>query len=382
MYSRLLSISGKKSIFLFGPRGTGKTTWVKQTYPNALYFDLLETDVYKRFLARPGRLEQYIPKGFDDYVVIDEVQRVPELLNEVHRLIENKKIKFILTGSSPRKLRRGGRNLLAGRALLHYMHPLTAMEMGANFQWEKALVQGMLPRAQEADFQDYLQSYVRIYLDQEIQQEGLTRRLDDFGRFLEVASFSQGQVLNMSNVAREAEIKRMTVKGYFQILQDLLIGYMLPPFTKRAKRRLVNHPKFYYFDPGVFRAIRPMGPYDRPEELGGVCLETLVFQQMLTINELLQLRYKLYYFRTASGVEVDFVLYGERGIVGVEVKLSDHFNDTMIRGLKNFALDYPEAKLYLFYAGERKLYIGNITVLPLTYALHHLLELLAPKRNK
>jgi len=374
MYSRLLNISGERSIFLFGPRGTGKSTWVKQTYPNALYFDLLETDVYKSFLARPARLEKYIPEGFRDYVVIDEVQRVPELLNEVHRLIENKKIKFILTGSSPRKLRKGGYNLLAGRALLHHMYPLTAMEMKGDFYWEKALTQGMLPRAQEDDFKNYLQSYVRIYLDQEIQQEGLTRRLDDFSRFLEVASFSQAQILNTSNVAREAEIKRMTVKGYFQILEDLLIGYMLPPFTKRAKRRLVNHPKFYYFDPGVFRAIRPMGPYDQPQELGGICLETLVYQQISSINDLMELGYKLYYFRTANGVEVDFVLYGERGIVGVEVKLNSHFNDTMIRGLKKFRQDYPEAKLFLLYTGKQKMYVNGVTALPVREALSDLIK--------
>jgi len=374
MYSRLLNISGERSIFLFGPRGTGKSTWVKQTYPNALYFDLLETDVYKSFLARPARLEKYIPEGFRDYVVIDEVQRVPELLNEVHRLIENKKIKFILTGSSPRKLRKGGYNLLAGRALLHHMYPLTAMEMKGDFYWEKALTQGMLPRAQEDDFKNYLQSYIRIYLDQEIQQEGLTRRLDDFSRFLEVASFSQAQILNTSNVAREAEIKRMTVKGYFQILEDLLIGYMLPPFTKRAKRRLVNHPKFYYFDPGVFRAIRPMGPYDQPQELGGICLETLVYQQISSINDLMELGYKLYYFRTANGVEVDFVLYGERGIVGVEVKLNSHFNDTMIRGLKKFRQDYPEAKLFLLYTGKQKMYVNGVTVLPVREALSDLIK--------
>jgi len=299
---------------------------------------------------------------------------VPELLNEVHRLIENKKIKFILTGSSPRKLRKGGYNLLAGRALLHHMYPLTAMEMKGDFYWEKALTQGMLPRAQEDDFKNYLQSYVRIYLDQEIQQEGLTRRLDDFSRFLEVASFSQAQILNTSNVAREAEIKRMTVKGYFQILEDLLIGYMLPPFTKRAKRRLVNHPKFYYFDPGVFRAIRPMGPYDQPQELGGICLETLVYQQISSINDLMELGYKLYYFRTANGVEVDFVLYGERGIVGVEVKLNSHFNDTMIRGLKKFRQDYPEAKLFLLYTGKQKMYVNGVTVLPVREALSDLIK--------
>ena len=170
-------------------------------------------------------------------------------------------------------------------------------------------------------------------------------------------------------MAREAEIQRMTVKGYFQILQDLLIGYMLPPFTKRAKRRLVCHPKFYYFDPGVFRAIRPMGPYDRPQELGGACLETLVYQQISSINELLSLGYTLYYFRTASGVEVDFVLYGERGITGVEVKLNNHFNEVMIRGLKNFAKDYPEAKLYLLYTGKQKMYVDGVTVLPIQLAL-------------
>lgn len=372
MYSRLLSISGERSIFLFGPRGTGKSTWVKQTYPNALYFDLLETDIYKKFLAQPGRLEQYIPEGFGDYVVIDEVQRVPELLNEVHRLIENKKIKFILTGSSSRKLRRGGYNLLAGRALLHHMYPLTAMEMKGDFQWKKALIQGMLPRAQEPDFQDYLQSYIRIYLDQEIQQEGLTRRLDDFSRFLEVASFSQGQVLNTSNVAREAEIKRMTVKGYFQILQDLLIGYLIPPFTKRAKRRLVSHPKFYYFDVGLYRAIRPMGPFDTPQEIGGISVETLVCQHLVAVNDLMRLGYKTHYYRTATGIEVDFVMYGERGIIAIEVKSSNTYKPEMIAGLKRFSLDYPEAKLYLFYTGERKLYIDKITVLPLTYALHNL----------
>ena len=328
-------------------------------------------------MAQPGRLEQYIPEGFGDYVVIDEVQRVPELLNEVHRLIENKKIKFILTGSSSRKLRRGGYNLLAGRALLHHMYPLTAIEMKGDFQWKKALIQGMLPRAQEPDFQDYLQSYIRIYLDQEIQQEGLTRRLDDFSRFLEVASFSQGQVLNISAVSREAEIKRMTVKGYFQILQDLLIGYLIPPFTKRAKRRLVSHPKFYYFDAGLYRAIRPMGPFDTPQEIGGASVETLVCQQLVAVNDLVKLGYKIYYYRTATGIEVDFVMYGARGVVAIEVKSSNVYKSEMVTGLRRFALDYPEAKLYPFYGGAEKLYIGNITVLPLTYALHRLPTLLS-----
>lgn len=173
MYNRLLSISDKSSIFLFGPRGTGKTSWVKVRHPDALYFDLLEAATYKSFLANPGRIESLIPESFDGFVVLDEVQRVPQLLNEVHRLIEAKNIKFILIGSSARKLRRGGHNLLAGRALLNYMYPLTAQEMGADFNLQRALSLGMLPGAQGVEGKEYLESYVQIYLDQEVQQEGL-----------------------------------------------------------------------------------------------------------------------------------------------------------------------------------------------------------------
>lgn len=366
MYDRLIDISTGTSNFLFGPRGTGKTSWVKEKYPDAIYFDLLDSSVYKQFLAKPNRLEQYIPLDFEGYVILDEVQRVPDLLNEVHRLIANRQIKFILTGSSARKLRRGGHNLLAGRALLNYMHPLVAKEMGADFNIERALVKGMLPQAQQDNFEKYLHTYVNVYLDQEIQQEGLVRKLDDFARFLEVASLSQGQVMNMTNIARESMVGRGTVVSYFRILQELLIGYFVPVFTKRVKRRLVAHPKFYFFDPGVYRAIRPAGPYDTGREVSGVALETLVFQQINAMNDLLGWRYKISYFRTATGVEVDFVLYGERGIVGVEVKLSERFNESMIKGLKNFGRDYPEAKLYLLYLGKEKLYVDNVTVIPVS----------------
>lgn len=381
MYRRLINPSGGKSFFLFGPRGTGKTTWVKQRFPQSLYFDLLESKTYTDLLARPGLLEEFIPENFPDYVVLDEIQRIPQLLNEVHRLIESKKFKFVLTGSSPRKLRRGGHNLLAGRALVNYMYPLTAVEMGGDFNLKKAAVTGMLPSAQQGDYQEYLKSYLKTYLDQEVLQEGLTRNLAAFSRFLEVASFSQGQVLNVSGVAREAAIERTTVTGYFNILQDLLIGYLVAPFTKRAKRRLVSHPKFYYFDVGLYRAIRPLGPFDTPQEIGGISVETLVFQQLAAVNDLMRLGYKIYYYRTATGIEVDFVLYGAGGIIAIEVKSTDRYKPEMIVGLKRFALDYPEAKLYLFYAGGRKLYIGNITVLPLTYALGQLPEILDARKG-
>lgn len=369
MYTRLLTPDKKSNVLLFGPRGTGKTTWVLNYYPEALKFDLLDSETYKEFLAKPNRLANYIPPDFKGQVIIDEIQRIPELLNEVHRLIESLKITFILTGSSARKLRRKGHNLLAGRALSYHMHPLTAIEMKEDFSAEQALVRGMLPMAQQDNYEKYLQTYIQTYLEQEILQEGLTRNLSAFSRFMEVASLSQGQILNITNVAREAGIERSVVSGYFEILRDLLIGYFLPPFAKKAKRRLVSHPKFYYFDPGVYHAIRPKGPYDTPKEMGGISLETLIHQQINAVNELLDLGYKMYYFRTASGIEVDFILYGKRGIKAIEVKATDHFQDNMLAGLKNFSRDYPEAKLYLLYGGAKKMYVDDITILPIQEAL-------------
>lgn len=377
MYPRLLSPDKNSSVLLFGPRGTGKTTWVQNYYPEALKFDLLDSETYKEFLAKPNRLANYIPPDFTGQVIIDEIQRIPELLNEVHRLIESRKITFILTGSSARKLRRKGHNLLAGRALNYHMHPLTALEMQTDFSVERALVRGMLPMAQHDNYEKYLQTYVQTYLEQEILQEGLTRNLSAFSRFMEAASLSQGQVLNVSNVAREAGIERSVVTGYFEILRDLLIGYFLPPFTKKAKRRLISHPKFYYFDPGVYHAVRPTGPYDAPKELGGISLETLVHQQLNAVNDLLELGYKLYYFRASSGVEVDFVLYGKNGIKAVEVKASERFHDNMLTGLKSFSRDYPEAKLFLLYGGEKKMYADGVTILPVSEALSTLDKWLA-----
>jgi predicted AAA+ superfamily ATPase len=199
-------------------------------------------------------------------------------------------------------------------------------------------------------------------------QEGLTRNLAAFSRFLETASFSQGQILNITSVARDAAIDRKIVEGYFGILRDLLIGYTLPSFTKRAKRRLVSHPKFYFYDPGLYRIIRPMGPYDTPQEIGGIGVETLVFQQLRAVNDLFRLGYTLYYFRTVAGVEVDFVLYGERGVRAIEVKSGGVFRPEMIGGLKRFQEDYPEAKCFLLYGGEQKLYVEDITVLPIQEA--------------
>lgn len=367
-----------KSFFLFGPRGTGKTTWVKATFPQAAYLDLLKAELYNDLLANPGRLESFIPKNFKSWVVIDEVQRIPELLNEVHRLIESEKLKFILTGSSARKLRKKGQNLLGGRALTYFIHPLTTGELKNDFNLDKTLRFGQLPSVyQEEDPKKYLESYVNTYLEEEVRQEGLTRNISAFARFLETASFSQGSVLNVSAISREASIERKVVENYFNILEDLLIGYRLPVFSKKAKRRLIAHKKFYFFDAGVYRTLRPAGPLDLPEMIDGAALETLFFQELSAINDYLDLGYKLYYYRTAAGNEVDFVLYGPRGIRALEIKRTARPKTTMFKGLKTFSKEYPEAKVYLIYQGKSEMREGEIKVLPAEAALRNLKEILA-----
>ncbi|MBU1017001.1 AAA family ATPase [Patescibacteria group bacterium] len=377
MYSRLITPPKDKSFFLFGPRGTGKTTWVRATFPKAVYLDLLEAEVFNILLANPQRLENYIPKNFTDYIIIDEVQRIPEILNEVHRLIEKERLKFILTGSSARKLRKGGQNLLAGRALTYFLHPLTAVELGTDFNLKQSLNYGHLPSInKEKDPQKYLESYIKTYLEEEVFQEGLTRNLSVFARFLETASFSQGSILNTSEVAREAAINRKVVENYFKILEDLLIGYRIPVFNKRAKRRLLAHSKFYFFDVGVYKVLRPMGPLDMPEMVEGMSYESLFFQDILAINSSLNLGYKLFYYRTVTGIEVDFVMYGEKGIRAFEIKRTNKISSDLTKGLKYFSKEYPQSKSFLIYGGKRKMSEGNIEILPIEYALKNLPELL------
>ncbi len=377
MYSRLINSPKNKSFFLFGPRGTGKTTWVKSSFAKAVYLDLLEAGLFNDLLANPQRIENFIPKDFDDWVVIDEVQRIPELLNEVHRLIEKNKYKFILTGSSARKIRRKGVNLLAGRALSCHLYPLTARELGKDFDLSRSLAYGQLPCVYtEENPRAYLESYIRTYLEEEIRYEGLTRNLGAFSRFLEAASFSQGSILNISSVARDCGVERKVVENYFTILEDILIAYKIPVFSRRAKRRMAVHPKFYFFDVGIYRALRPAGPLDLPEEIGGHAFETLFLQELLAANAYLESGYNIFYWMTANNIEVDFVLYGSKGIKAFEVKRTGKISGSMLRGLKAFAKDYPGAKLYFIYGGERRLRDGDIEILPLNDALKELPDIL------
>lgn len=379
MYQRLLKPPAtSQSFFLFGPRGSGKTMWVKSFYPNALYLDLLQSGLYTDLLARPELLEQLIPPAFADWIVIDEIQRVPHLLNEVHRLIETTGRRFILTGSSARSLRRQGANLLGGRARMEKMHPLTAVELGQDFDLAKAMQFGLMPVvwSKPDDPKQYLEGYIEVYLQQEVAQEGIVRQLGDFARFLKIASLSQGQPIHISNIARETAIPRDRISGYFQIVEDLLIAVQIPPFTRRAQRRLVMHSKFYFFDAGLYRALRPKGPLDVSEEIDGPVLETILLQNIRALNDSLHLEYEIYFWRTSNGSEVDFVLYGPNGLYAIEVKRSRSLTRKDLNGLKAFQEEYPEAICWLVYGGDQKQHLDNISAIPFAEFLTSLPQLI------
>ena len=365
MFSRNFTPPQEQSYFLFGPRGTGKSMFVEGFYKNGLFFDLLDARVFNEFIADPSRLSLKIPEGFTDWVVIDEIQKVPALLDEVHRLIEKRGLRFVLTGSSARRLRRENVNLLAGRALTYRMYPLTARELGGDFDLARSLRYGHLPAScTSRKPETFLKSYVKTYLQEEIQQEGLTRNLPAFSRFLEAASFSQGAPLNISAIARDCAVSRKIVDNYFSILRDTLLSYEIPAFTRRAKRDLMRSVKFYFFDAGVFRAIRPVGPYDSDSEAGGVALETLVLQEIAARTDYGNYEYGISYWRTRQGIEVDFILYGARGFKAIEVKHSDRVRREDFKGLRQFKKEHPETDLLFVYSGVRRYHEGDIEIVP------------------
>ena len=372
MYPRTLRTpeAACQSFFLFGPRGTGKTTWLKQRFPDAIYLDLLDHALYLELLARPQRLRDLIPPGHEGWVVLDEVQRTPLVLNEVHRQIEEAGRRFILTGSSARSLRRRGVNLLGGRARTYRLYPLTASEVAADFSLQRALVHGQLPSVYtQPDPENYLASYVENYLRQEVIEEGRTRNLGAFSRFLESASFSQAAPLNVAQVARDVGVDRKTAAAYFDLLEDLLIASRVPVFARRARRRVTVHPKFYLFDAGVYRTIRPSGPLDSPEEIDGAALETLVYHELRAAIAYRSLKLQLFFWRTAAGAEVDFVAYGGDGLFAIEVKRSRTVRSGDLRGLRQFRSDYPMARCTLLFGGDRREYRDGIDLLPVADAL-------------
>ena len=355
------------SFFLFGPRGTGKSTWLRQHFPEALWIDLLDPREQRIFRVHPEHLlERLMGDPERTVVVIDEIQKVPTLLDVIHRLIEEQRnVRFVLTGSSARKLRRGASNLLAGRLLQAEMHPFLASELGKDFELQQALRFGLIPLIWQAeDPAATLQAYVDLYLREEVQAEALVRDLGAFSRFLEAISFAHGSLLNLSAVARECQIQRKTVEGYLGVLEDLLLCFRIPVFSKRAKRQLIAHEKFYYFDVGVYRALRPAGPLDQPEEIEGISLEGLVAQHLRAWIAYRNRGERLYFWRTKSGSEVDFVVYGNDCFFAWEVKRSTSAHSVDLRSLKSFRQDYPEAEVALLYLGQQSLEIDGIPVIP------------------
>lgn len=364
-YTRAFQASDK-SFFLLGPRGTGKSTWLKQRYPDATIINLLKPDILRLYLAKPERLYEIVRASKSNTIIIDEIQKAPNLLDVVHDLIEeNKKWQFILTGSSARKLKKDGINLLAGRLLMKNMHPMLASEMQKDFTIENALQYGMVPLIIDSDnSNETLKAYVGLYLEEEVKSESLVRNIGDFSRFLEVVSFSHGCILNISNIARECAVSRKLIEGYLNILNDLMLSYHLPVFTVRAKRSIIAHSKFYYFDTGVYKNLRLTGFLDNNTEIDGPGLEGLVLQHIKAWNDYRGSSYKVYYWRTKHGVEVDFILYGNNSLWAIEVKNTKHITRKDIKNLKAFKQDYPEAQTILLYRGNERCLVDNTICMP------------------
>jgi len=355
------------SFFLFGPRGTGKSTWLKENFRDAFFVDLLDPETARSYASYPETLinaVEALPEG--SVVVVDEIQKLPELLDVVHLLMERKKgIRFVLTGSSARKLKRAGVDLLAGRAVVRYMHPFMAGELGEKFSLDVVLNTGLIPLVFfSPDPYEALKAYVSLYIHEEVKAEGLVRNIGGFSRFLESIAFSHASVLNITDVARECQVKRKTVEGYVSILEDLLMAFRVPVFTRRAKRLMSSHPKFYLFDSGVFRALRRTGPLDTSREAEGAALEGMVAQHLRAWIDYGHRQSELYFWRTRAGNEVDFVVYGPDTFVAIEVKNTRELRAKDLSGLVEFQKDYPEALSILLYRGKEKLKIKGIPCVP------------------
>lgn len=366
-----------RSFFLFGPRGVGKSTWLKDSLPKAKFLDLLDSSLYLELSRDPSRLGALIgPSAENAWVVLDEVQKIPDILDEVHRLIENKGYRFALCGSSARKLRRKGTNLLGGRALTREMSGFSWKELGNRFNLDFSLQWGLLPWVQldRENAADILNSYVNTYIKQEIKEEGIVRSLPPFLRFLGIAGQLNGQLINAQNISREASVPRSSVDVYFSILVDTLLGHFLPAFRPNAKVREQSHSKFYWFDPGVARAAAGL-LFDPADRLWlGTALETLVYHELRTFNHVWNKNRGIYYYRTGSGVEIDFVVETRKAqasstsqVICIEVKLSERWDrrwEQPMRSLKETGKIRVE-KMFGLYTGRRTYHFDGVDVLPI-----------------
>lgn len=349
----------KKSHFLFGPRQTGKTSLIRRTLPNARRYDLLDSSVYLALSQNPGRLGEELTAR-DRVVVIDEVQRLPELLNEVHRLIEERRIRFLLTGSSARKLRGRGVNLLGGRARTKSLHPLTYRELGADYALDRAAERGLLPSIYFSDDPDAdLDAYAGSYLQQEIVAEGATRNAPAFSRFLRVAALCNGKIVNFTKVANDAQVPRTTVYEYFSILEDTLIVHELPAWKKSTRRKPLSSSKYYFFDAGVAGALQGRQIRAGTPEFGEA-FETLLFHELAAHRDYVSGE-PLAYWRSTSGFEVDFIL-GDH--TAVEAKASATVSASDVKSLIALAEERRWKALLCVSLEPRRRTLGPVTVLP------------------
>lgn len=351
------------SLFLFGARQTGKSTILRQQFPNAIYIDLLDTTLKGRFQRRPGLLyEMLADKDAGTLVIIDEIPEVPELLNEVHRLISERNLVFILCGSSARKLKRKGYNTLGGRAYPVYLFPFVSAEI-PEFNLQQAINYGMLPPHYLAKNPERrLSAYIDVYLKEEIKEEALVRNLKAFQRFLEVAALTDGEIVNFQNIAQDCGVSANTVASYFDILEDTLIGFRLPAYAKTMKRRLVQAPRFYYFDVGVTNHLLHRKNLVRGTVEYGHAFEHLVVQELRAYLSYAQSSEGLTYWRTYSGLEVDAVIGEAR--VAIEIKSVEEVLPRHLKGLKAFKTDYPDCRSVVVSLDPIERRMGDVECIP------------------
>lgn len=333
MYTRVLQLPGllaKKSFFLFGPRSTGKTTLIEKQFPGATFYDLLDSDVFRRLLQRPRILEEELSPE-TPLVVIDEIQRLPPLLDEVHRLIQKRGTRFLLTGSSARKLKRGGANLLAGRAWEARLFPLVSREI-QHFDLVQYLNRGGLPQVYDSpDFQEELTSYVSTYLREEIQAEAVTRNILAFSHFLDAIALANGQEVNYESLASDCQVSPGTLKNYLQILEDTLIGFSLTGFTRTRKRKAISRAKHFLFDLGVTNQLCRRGEIKAQSELFGTAFEHFIILEVRAYLSYARKQIELQYWRSTSQFEVDLVLGTD---LAVEIKSSNLIQEKHLKGIR------------------------------------------------
>ncbi len=355
MFKRGLRLpkAGTETFFLWGPRQTGKTTLLQATYPDAFWIDLLKADEFRRYLSNPELLRgELAERASVRQVVIDEVQKVPQLLDEAHWLHERRGVRLALCGSSARKVKRGQANLLGGRAVRYELHGLTAQEIGRDFDLNRMLNHGYLPNIYQADRpRPLLNGYVADYLKEEVAAEGLVRNLPVYSEFLNVAALSDTELVNFSTIARDCGVSSHTIRGYFQILEDTLLGRWLPAYTKRPKRRVIAAPKFYFGDVGVVNHLARRGDLSAGSELYGKAFENWVFHEMSAHNSYSDAFAKISYWRLASGIEVDFIVNDMQ--LAIEAKATVKVTSDHLKGLRALLQDHPKIKQRIVVCLER-----------------------------